>query len=165
MLTLYPPCLVLLLSICAATVPAAQSLSPIAARVARAIRSREPNWRYDPVVCLCPTVPGQLSRDTGSLVRRAHNGAETSVGIDIYQMESVEIAADWVGSIPRGRLGPRCRVESYWLGDEAYLLHCPSSYRNILYYRKGNFVVELRGNSQNLVERLARASVMGFPAS
>ena len=165
----YPLCLALLLSLlsihAAMPQPAAQPLSPIAARVARAIRSREPGWHYGPLVCQCPIVPGQLSRDSGYLVRRARSGTEESVGIDIFRMESAELAADWIGGIGRGSLGPRCRVESYRLGNEAYLLHCPSSYRSILYFRKGSFVVELRGDSPKLVERLARASVMGLPDS
>jgi hypothetical protein len=141
-------------------------MSPITTELARAIKRKEPGWGYTPGVCTCPPlVRSQLSHDVGIWVRKDEEGNRESISIDIYKIAITEEAVEYMNDIGRGRHGTRCQLEVYELGDEGYVFKCPSSFKSVVYYRKGDFIVQVSGDSQDIVERFARYALAGLPAS
>ena len=156
----------LFLSMSVATPLSAQNRTPLTTIMARSIRRVEPDWRYTYGWCTCPpTVPGQVWRDIGTWERKDRDGNRESVDVWIVKASSSEESADWIHRFGRGGSEGRCQIENYQLGDEAYLLKCPATYKIILNYRKDRFIVQVRSDSQKVVERFARYAVMRLPAS
>ena len=156
----------LLLGFFAATPLHGQDRTPFTTTMARSIRRMEPGWRYTYGWCTCPpTVPGQVWRDIGTWERKDKEGRGESVEVWIVKAASPKESEDWMQRVGRGGSQESCVVEAYKLGDEAYLLHCPKTYKNILNLRKGRFIVHVRSDSQELVERFARYVVMRLPTS
>ena len=146
-------------------------MSPITTKIARRIKKQEPGWDYTPGVCTCPPlVAGQLSHDVGTWERELKGGKREVLYMDIYKIATAEEAADWIGKFGRGEMGMVCQISKYELSDEAYILECPDdprntiNLRNSIYYRKDNFIVEVRGQSQKTVERFARYALLRLSA-
>jgi hypothetical protein len=144
----------------------AQSRTPVTTTMARTIRRFEPTWRYVGGWCTCPpTVPEQVWRDNGTWDRKDKHGRREFVNVEIVKAGSVEETADWMRHYGGGSGSGSCLVESYHLGDEAYLFKCSRSFKSILNYRKGRFLVRVDGDSQTIVERFAKYAVLRLPAS
>jgi len=134
--------------------------------MARAVRKFEPTWTYVSGWCTCPpTVPGQVWRDIGTRDRKDKQGRREFVNVEIVKAASTGETADWMRHFGRGSGSGSCSVESYQLGDEAYLFKCPRSFKSILNYRKGRFLVRVDGDSQTVVERFAKYAALRLPAS
>src|SRR5713226_3898425 len=156
----------LLLSVSAAMPLSAQDRTPLTNTIARAIRRTEPGWRYTYGWCTCPpTVRGQVWRDIGHWERKDKYGRSESVEVWIVKAASSDESAEYIDRFAHGISHGSCQMETYPLGDEAYLLKCPATYKSILNYRKGRFIVEVRGDSQEIVERFGNYAVMRLPAS
>ena len=162
-------CFVTLLPLLLGSVSAqlvAQSRTPVTTTIARSIRRLDPTWRYIPGWCTCPpTVPGQVWRDNGTWERTDKHDRREFVDVEIVKAASTQEAADWMRQYGGGSGSSSCLVERHQLGDEAYLFKCPRSYKSILNYRKGRFLVRVNGDSQTVVERFAKYTAMRLPAS
>jgi hypothetical protein len=144
----------------------AQARTPLTTKMARAIRRMEPGWHYSYAWCTCPpTVRGQVWRDIGAWERKDKYGHREFVDVRIVRAASPEESAEWIDRFAHGISHGSCQMESYQLGNEAYLLKCPATYKSILNYRKGRFLVQVRGDSQKIVERFGNYAVMRLPAS
>jgi len=139
----------------------AQMMSPITTRIARAIRYKEPSWQYSAGHCTCPPlVPSQISHDVGDWERKDKSGNREFVNMDIYRIKSLDEVTGWMAQFARPRqTGGRCQVEPYPIGDEGYLYKCPTSYKSLVYFRKGHLIVHVKGDSEMIVQRFARYSV------
>jgi hypothetical protein len=156
----------LLLSVSAAMSLSAQDRIPLTNTIARAIRRTEPGWRYTYGWCTCPpAVRGQMWRDIGHWERKDKYGRSESVEVWIVKAASSDESAEYIDRFAHGISHGSCQMQTYQLGDEAYLLKCPATHKSILNYRKGRFIVEVRGDSQEIVERLGNYAVMRLPAS
>jgi hypothetical protein len=109
-------------------------------------------------------VPGQVWRDNGTWERTDKRGRRESVDVQIVKGSSSEETADWMRRFDREKTSS-CQVEKYSLGDEGFLSICPRSYRSELNYRRGPFLVRVRGDSAKLVERFARYTLSVVPAT
>jgi hypothetical protein len=158
--------LLLSLSTSAVSPLSGQARIPLTNKIARAIRRVEPGWRYNYGWCTCPpSVPGQVWRDIGHWERKDKQGHAEAVNVWIIKAASSEESAEWMRRYAGGGANGSCQIESYQLGDEGYLFKCPTTYKSILNYRKGRFLVQVRGDSQEIVERFGRYVVMRLPAS
>lgn len=162
-----------LLSLLATAVPApsAQARTPLTYRMARSIRRVEPDWRYSGGWCTCPPrVRGQVWRDIGIWERDDKQGHRETVKVEIFKAASSEESADWMRRF--GSVGPNgsCQTERFQFGDEAYLLKCSTTlksifdYERILNYRRGRYIVQVQGGSQEIVERFAKYAIRRLPA-
>jgi hypothetical protein len=155
--------LIILLSVCL-SVSGLQERTPTTLLLARHIKQWEPGWRYIGGWCTCPPlVPGQVWRDDGTWERKNKRGGRESVRVAIVKAAFPEETADWMRRV--GAKSSSCRVEPYALGDEAYLQQCPPTFKSVLNYRKGRFLVTVNGDSQMLVERFAKYSLYAVPAN
>ena len=136
--------------------------------MARNVKRLEPTWRYHSGSCTCPPkVPGQVWRDVATWERKDKRGRRQFVNVEIVKAASTEETAEWMHHFGGGRGGfsGSCRVESYQLGDEAYLFKCSRSFKSQLNYRKGRFLITVDGDSQTLVERFAKYTLHVLPAT
>jgi hypothetical protein len=106
-----------------------------------------------------------VSHDVGSWERKDEEGNREFVDIDIYKIAITEEAVEYMNDIGRGRHGTRCQLGGYELGDGGYVFKCPSSFKSVIYYRQGDFIVQVSGDSQDITERFARYALAGLPAS
>ena len=143
----------------------AQTRIPFTNKMARAVRRVEPGWRYIGGWCSCPpTVPGQVWRDNGTWDRKDKQGRREFVDVEIVLAASAEESAEWIRRFGGGTSSRICQVAKYQMGDEAYLLTCPRSFKSTLNYRKGAFLVRVHGDSQKIVERFGRYTLAQLPA-
>ena len=144
----------------------AQERTPLTTTIARSIKRIEPSWRYHYAWCTCPpTVPGQVWRDIGTWERVNKQGQKDSVDVWIVKTSSAAESAGWMQRVGRGGSQQACASENFQLGDEGYLLKCPRTYKNILNYRKGRYIIQIRSDSQQLVERFAGYVMVRLPTS
>jgi len=156
----------LLLGLFAAMPLHAQDRIPLTTTMARSIRRIDPSWRYTWGWCTCPpTVPGQVWRDIGRWERKDKEGRGELVEVWIVKTSSLDESADWMQRVGRGGSQQTCLTETYKIGEEAYLLKCPKTYKNILNFRKGRFIVHVRSDSQELIARFATYVVRRLPTS
>ena len=154
----------LLLSMSFATPLSAQIRTPLTTIMARAVRRMEPGWRYSYGWCTCPpTVRGQVWRDIGTWERKDRYGQREFVDVWIVKAASAAETTEWIDRFARGISHGSCQIESYQLGDEAYLFRCPATFKSMLNYRKGRFLVQVRGDSQEIVERFGKYAIMRLP--
>jgi hypothetical protein len=108
-------------------------------------------------------------RDIGVWEREDKQGHRETVKVEIAKAGSSEESAEWMRLFGGGNPSGSCQTERFQLGDEAYLLKCPTTfksifnYERILNYRKGRFIVQVQGGSQEIVERFARYAIMRLP--
>ncbi len=154
-----------LLSLCAVAFAAQAERTPTTLVMARNVQRLEPRWRYVGGWCTCPpTVPRQVWRDNAMWERTDKRGRREFVDVEIVKASSSDETADWMRQFG-GAKSSSCRVETYPLGDEGFLLSCPRSFKSQLNYRKGPFLIQVRGDSQTLVERFAKYTLHAVPAT
>jgi hypothetical protein len=89
----------------------------------------------------------------------------------IYQIASAKEASEWMRGFDMKALAPKCQINKYPLGDEAYQLECPLNSwdtikaNNSIFFRSGKYLVEVSGGITETVERFARYASAQFPAS
>jgi hypothetical protein len=133
--------------------------------MARKVKRLEPRWRYVGGWCTCPpTVPRQVWRDNATWERTGKSGRREFVNVEIVKASSSDETEDWMQHFGGAKI-PSCRVETYPLGDEGFRLTCPRSFKSQLNYRKGPFLVRVRGDSSTLVDRFAKYTLSVVPAT
>jgi hypothetical protein len=178
----FVPCVLLALSFASTPTPApteskgaeAIRLNTISsAGFAEALEAEEPGWDFIPGVCTCPpTYGGQKAQGVVGGWRREPDGMRREVvSIDVYEIVSTEEAAEGMKGYGRGGPGSACRVEECAFGDEAYLSDCwvnpkDTVRENItVVFRRGRYVVSVRGGARETVERFAGHVLRRLPAS
>jgi hypothetical protein len=132
--------------------------------MARKVKRLEPTWQYIAGVCTCPpTVPGQEWRDIATWERKSKLGYRQFINVEIVKAASTNETANWMRQF--GAKNSSCRVETYPLGDEAFLLTCSQRFKSQLNYRRGPFLIRVHGDSQTLVERFAKYTLQVVPAT
>jgi hypothetical protein len=147
------------LLVCSCVLAQQPNRTPTTVVMARNVKRSEPGWRYMGGWCTCPpTVPGQVWRDNATWERRDKLGLRQFVDVEIVKAASSDEAAEWMRRYGGGggAKSSSCGVETYPLGDEGVLLTCARSFKSQLNYRKGPFLIRVRGDSQTLVERFAK---------
>jgi len=129
--------------------------------MARAIKRVEPGWRYTYGWCTCPrSVSGQVWRDIGTWERTGKDGKRESVDVWVVLAGSAAESEEWMDRWAHVISHTPDQTESYPRGDEAYLSKGPTTFRRILNCRKGRYLITVRGDSQELVERFAKYALM-----
>jgi hypothetical protein len=103
-------------------------------------------------------------RDNATWERTDKRGRREFVDVEIVKASSSDETADWMRQFG-GAKSSSCRVETYPLGDEGFLLTCTRSFKSQLNYRKGLFLVRVLGDSPTLVERFAKYTLSVVPAT
>jgi hypothetical protein len=154
-----------LLSVCAVAFAVQGDRTPTTLVMARNVKRLEPRWRYVGGWCTCPpTVPRQVWRDNATWERTGKSGRREFVNVEIVKASSSDETEDWMQHFGGAQI-PSCRVETYPLGDEGFRLTCPRSFKSQLNYRKGPFLVRVRGDSSTLVDRFAKYTLSVVPAT
>lgn len=137
---------------------AAAEESPLVIRVERTIKSQEPGWTYIRGVqsARVPVVPSEKTLVASSWERKPKNGRRESVTLNIYEVESSSEAAAWLRPFSSGKAATGWRFEKFEIGDEGYLSKFQNGRRYALYFRKGNIVVEISGDSPSRVKEFAQ---------
>jgi hypothetical protein len=138
--------------------------TPTTFLMARQVKRIQPGWRFVGGWCTCPPlVPGQIWRDNATWERKDRRGQREFVSVEIVKASSTEETAKWMRQF--GTKGSSCSTETISLGDEGYLLTCPRSFKSQLRYRKGQYLVNVDGDSRVLVERFANYTLKVVPAT
>ena len=144
----------------------AQDESPVAVRVERVIKNREPHWRYIRGVQSgrVPGAPGEKILVTSLWERRRKGGKREAVSVNIYEASSASEAGNRLRPMSAGETAPRWRVEKYPIADEAYISKYQNGRRYALHFRKDEIVVEVSGESLDSVKRFAQYVLSGITA-
>jgi len=131
--------------------------------VAPVVEAREPGWEFIAGICSCPKlVSSQLSNSVGSWRRTNANGEKQIVLMQVYLIDSINEASEWMKGFENKTLGAQCRATKYSLGDESVELECPINpgdtinANHFIYVRKDNYLVEVQGSTSESVERFAK---------
>jgi len=129
----------------------------LATKIANAIRSVEPGWRYTTGILNAPppVVPNRPLLDS-VWEHTAKNGKPESVDVKIFEVDSRTDAEMSLSPVREGKVHAGWRVKRFDIGDEGFLGTFRNGKRFAIHFRKGAVVVEVSSDSFRLAERFAR---------
>ena len=131
--------------------------------VAKVVEAQATGWEFVTGFCSCPKLlNSQKSVSVGSWRRTTANDENQIVMMEIYLIDSVKEASDWMKGFENKTLGAHCQVSKYSLAVESFKLDCPINpgdtikANHSIYVRKGNYLVEVQGSTSESIERFAK---------
>lgn len=131
---------------------------PIVQKVEGAIRAAEPGWR-----CIHAGLNAPPSDVASEKLLGADKWEHTSEGrrgeaVDLllFQVASLPDARIALNSMRKANVPEGWNVQTYSMGDEAYLATFRNDSRYVIHFRKGTIIVRVSSDSLRLAERFAR---------
>ena len=167
MLRIKTSSLILALLICAPMTAKAQSKSPLVTRIEQSIGRKESGWKVSRGIQSgrVRIAPSERTLVASSWERKLKGGGRESVSLNIYEVESSSEAARWLHPIGEGKVAAGWRVQKFEIGDEAYLSTFRHGRRHSIYFRRGNVIAEVSGESLSVVKRFVQYVVSEMAAS
>jgi len=142
-----------------------QNDSSLATRIEKALKAKEPDWRYVGAIesGRVPLVPSERRIITGTW--SGPKSRSQDVDIFVYSVESREEAAAWLRPVRDKRVAEGWQVNVFQIGDEGYLSKYKNGNRFDIAFRRGTVVAKLAGDDLDRVREFAHCVVEQIAAN